>query len=324
LLEDLQTAYQQLCRGEAIQLLPKSTSWKQWAQQLAAHAQSPALQQELPSWLALPRTRVSRLPVDASGANTQASAQTVSVSLSIEETQVLLQEVPAAYRSQINDVLLTALVQAFSRWTGTPSLLIDLEGHGREPVGEEADLSRTVGWFTTLFPVLLDLEGASSPGDALKRVKEQLRRLANHGIGYGLLRYLRGDMQVAANLRALPQAEVSFNYLGQFDQVLPEPSPFCLAWEPVGPTRSLRGTRTRLLEVIGLVAGGQLQWQWVYSENVHRRATIERLAEGYVEVLRMLMTHCQSPEAGGYTPSDFPLLKLDQQKLDQIIAKVRK
>src|SRR5207245_852042 len=151
------------------------------------------------------------LPVDASGANTQASARTVSVSLNIEETRVLLQEVPAAYRSQINDVLLTALVQAFSRWTGTLSLLIDLEGHGREPVGEEADLSRTVGWFTTLFPVLLDLEGASSPGaearsagpvSGLKRVKEQLRSIPNHGIDYGLLRYVRGDMQVAANLRA--------------------------------------------------------------------------------------------------------------------------
>src|SRR5207244_11445445 len=115
--------------------------------------------------------------------------------------------------------------------------------HVRGPVGEGSGLSRTVGWCTTLFPVLLDLEGASSPGaggvlsraagragsssgpvPGLKRVKEQLRRIPKHGIGYGLLRYLRGDMQVAADLRALPQAEVSFNYLGQFDQVLPEPS----------------------------------------------------------------------------------------------------
>ena len=131
-------------------------------------------------------------------------------------------------------------------------------------------------------------------------------------------------MQVAANLRALPQAEVSFNYLGQFDQVLPEPSPFRLVWEPVGPTRSLRGTRTYLLEVLGFVAGRQLQWQWVYSENVHRRATIERLADSFVEVLRTLMTHRQSPEAGEYTPADFPLLKLNQQKLDQLMAKIRK
>ncbi len=201
--------------------------------------------------------------------------------------------------------------------------------------------------------MLLDLEGASSPGaggvlsraagragsssgpvPGLKRVKEQLRRIPNHGIGYGLLRYLRGaggvgppvpgGRGVAADLRALPQAEVSFNYLGQFDQVLPEPSPFRLVWEPVGPTRSLRGTRTYLLEVLGFVAGGRLQWQWVYSENVHRRATIERLADSFVEVLRTLMTYRQSPEAGEYTPADFPLLKLNQHKLDQLMAKIRK
>jgi NRPS condensation-like uncharacterized protein len=160
LLEDLQTIYQQLSRKEAIKLPPKTTSFKQWAKRLMEYAHSGALQQELGYWLAASRTRAYRLPVDyPEGTNTEASARTVSVSLTAEETKALLQEVPKAYRTQINDVLLTALVQAFSRWTGAQSLLLDLEGHGREEIFEDVDLSRTVGWFTTIFPVLLDLGG---------------------------------------------------------------------------------------------------------------------------------------------------------------------
>ena len=121
----------------------------------------------------------------------------MSVSLSAEETRALLQEVPEAYHTQINDVLLTALVQAFSRWTGARSLLVDLEGHGREEIFEDVDLSRTVGWFTTIFPVLLESGGGFHPGNALKSVKEQLRRIPNRGIGYGLLRYLSRDADIS-------------------------------------------------------------------------------------------------------------------------------
>ena len=195
LLEDLWTAYQQLSRGEAIQLPPKTTSFKRWAQRLAEHTQSEALQPGIAYWLSESRTRSSRLPVDSpGGANTVASARTVRVSLSTAETRVLLQEIPTAYHTQINDVLLTALVQAFAWWTGGRSLLLDLEGHGRETIVEAVDLSRTVGWFTTHFPVLLDLERPSCPGEALKSVKEQLCRIPNRGIGYGLLRSLTPRM----------------------------------------------------------------------------------------------------------------------------------
>src|SRR5262249_12293204 len=158
------------------------------------YAQSSALAAERSYWLEQPWTRVSPLPVDcAEGDNSVASSRTVVVSLSVEETQALLQQVPEAYRTQINDVLLTAVAQAFAEWTGARTLLVNLEGHGREEILENTDLSRTVGWFTTIFPVLLDLAGTSHPGEALKTIKEQLRRIPNRGIGYGLLRYLRED-----------------------------------------------------------------------------------------------------------------------------------
>ncbi|MBO0782764.1 MAG: hypothetical protein J2P37_28450, partial [Ktedonobacteraceae bacterium] len=246
----------------------------------------------------------------------------VSVSLSVEETKALLQEAPEAYHTQINDLLLTALGQAFVRWTGRQTLLVDLEGHGREDIFEGIDLSRTVGWFTTIYPVILCLEKDSGPGEDIKSVKEQLRSIPNRGLGYGLLRYLSGDEMIAAALRRLPQAEVSFNYLGQLDQALPADSPFKPARESSGPVHSPRGTRRHALDVIGSIARGQLQLVWTYSENVHRRSTIERLSRNYIESLKSLIAHCQSPEAGGYTPSDFFMAELDQEGLDQAFEAV--
>jgi thioester reductase-like protein/non-ribosomal peptide synthase protein (TIGR01720 family) len=297
LLEDLQTAYQQLSSGEEVQLPPKTTSFQQWAYRVREYANS-AAQEQRDYWLAEFPKQVPRLPVDYPGGdNTVARARTVSVTLSEAETQALLLEVPSSYNTQINDVLLTALVQAFGQWTGVPSLLVDLEGHGREDIFDDMDLSRTVGWFTSIFPVLLDLGETGSPGKALKAVKEQLRGIPNRGIGYGLLRYLSDDREMSLQLRSLPQAEVSFNYLGQFDQALSESSLFGLAQESSGLSCSLSGNRSYLIDINGFVAGGQLRLDWTYSEQIHRQSTIERLAQGFRSVLRSLIAHCRAADA---------------------------
>ena len=319
-LSDLQMAYQQLSAGQMIQLPPKTTSFKHWAERLTAYARSAELRQDLTYWLAVPCAQVGRLPVDYPGdANMVAWARTVSVSLSTAETNALLQEVPKAYQLQINDVLLTALAQTLARWTGERTLLIDLEGHGREEVVDGVDLSRTVGWFTTLFPVFLQLEHTYTPAAALKSVKEQLRRIPRRGFGYGVLRYLSQDTEVIEALRSLPQAEVCFNYLGRGDQLRSGPLFSGPVREASGPHRSKRGRRCYLLEVNSRLAGGQLQCDWTYSERIHRRDTVAGLARGFIEALRMLIRHCQSPEAGGYTPSDFPTMRLSQQELDELM-----
>jgi non-ribosomal peptide synthase protein (TIGR01720 family) len=321
LLEDLQMAYQQLSTGKMIQLPPKTTSFKRWAERLTTYAQSAGLRQELAYWLAASRASVGNLPVDyPRGANTVASIRTVSVSLSTKETDALLQEVLPACQTQINAALLTALVQAFARWTGEQTLLIDLEGHGREEVVEGVDLSRTVGWFTTLFPLRLHLDSTATPAHALKTVKEQLGCIPKRGIGYGVLRYLTQDTEVTGKLRALPQAEVCFNYLGQADQVMAGSGSFRLVQEAIGPYRTPRGSRRYLLEVNGRLADGQLQFDWTYSEHIHRRDTIERVAQNFIEALRTLIVHYQSPGAWGVTPSDFPKMKLSQLELDELIA----
>ncbi|HEY9873911.1 MAG TPA: amino acid adenylation domain-containing protein, partial [Candidatus Obscuribacterales bacterium] len=276
LIDDLQTAYLQLSQNQSIQLPPKTTSFKHWAEKLVKYAQSTELRSEADYWLTHLQKTITRLPVDhTEGTNTVAVSRILSVKLSAEETQLLLQEVPKTYRTQINDVLLTGLAQAFAEWTNYNSLLVDLEGHGREEIFADVDLSRTVGWFTSVFPVLLTLEPGNNPGEHLKSIKEQLRTIPNRGLGYGLLRYLSNN-EIANNLQTYPQAEVSFNYFGQFDQVLPESSLFALAedQEPAGMAFSPRGHRSYLLEINGFVAGGQMQFDWTYSEEIYQRATV--------------------------------------------------
>ncbi|MGH7998033.1 MAG: amino acid adenylation domain-containing protein [Brasilonema sp.] len=300
LLEDLQTAYKQLSQGEAIALPPKTTSFKHWAERLQEYAQSQALHQELDYWLTEVPRQIVQLPVDFPSAdNTVALANIISVALSQQETQALLQEVSAVYQTQINDVLLIALVQAVEQWTGARSLLVNLEGHGREEIFDDVDLSRTMGWFSTIFPVFLDIRESSGVEDALKSVKKQLRSIPNRGIGYGLLRYLGGEKVVP--LQQYAKAEIRFNYLGQSDQVFQDSSLFAPAQESIEPARSLQGSRSYLLDVNGIVAEGQLQLNWTYSSAIHRQATIERLAEGFMEALREIIAHCQSLRTAGYS-----------------------
>ena len=322
LLEDMQTACQQLGRGEGVKLPPKTISYKEWSNRLAELARTQRLaQEELAYWLAEPRTRIARLPVDhESGENTEASAGSITVSLSAAETRSLLQEVHSAYRTQINDLLLTSLAEAFCRWTGQPSLLVDLEGHGREQITEELDLTRTVGWFTAINPMLLEMRETDA-GAVLKSVKEQLRAVPRKGIGYGLLRYLSGDEEVRNRFAALPQAEVSFNYLGQLDRVFAS-EVFKFVREESAAARSRRNRRSYLIDVVAQVRGGELHVEWVYSQAVHERETIERVAKSYIRSLRKLIAHCLLPEAGSFTPSDFPEAELSQKDLDDLIAEL--
>ena len=323
LIEDLRTAYDQLVRGETVKLPPKTTSFQQWAERLEAHARSGVLAKEQSFWLVDERQQTPPLPVDYSGCqNTEHSADRVKVVLSSDETRALLQKVPVAYGTQINEVLLAALVQAFENWTGEPTVLIDLEGHGREEIVEGVDLSRTVGWFTTIFPVLLKLEGAMDTGNALKTIKEQLRRIPNRGIGYGLLRYMSADAKLAEQLRLLPLAQVSFNYKGQFGQDRSPGSLFSSVLQDCGPNHSPKQTRNHLVDIDGAVIDGQLKLEWIYSRNIHRRETIETLAGSFVSALQQFIIQCQSPASREYRPSDFPLAGLDQTTLDKLSAQI--
>ncbi len=316
----------QLERGGPALLPPKTTSFRRWAALLAEHAGSGALDAELPYWTADARHGAAPLPVDLDpdpAANTVDSARSVVLSLTGDETEALLREVPAAYRAGVEDALLAALGRTLASWTGCPRVLVELEGHGREELFEGVDLSRTVGWLTSLYPVLLELEGATGPGEALRVVKEQLRGVPRRGVGYGLLRWL-GPAEARERLRALPRAGVLFSHSGRFDRDLAPDALFRPVREVADRSRSPRDRRTHPLEVLAAVEGGRLQVCWIYGAATHRRETVERLAERFAGELRGLLVQGPQDGPGGYTPSDFPRAKLDQRSLEKLLKQINR
>ncbi|HZD94872.1 MAG TPA: condensation domain-containing protein, partial [Candidatus Sulfotelmatobacter sp.] len=225
--------------------------------------------------------------------------------LAANQTELLLRQVPAVYHSQINDVLLTALAESFQPWTGRESLLVDVEGHGREDIGT-IDVSRTIGWFTSIYPVRLSLKSAAPLDASLQSVKHQLRHIPDKGIGYGLLR---------DQLAGLPQAQLLFNYLGQFDQVVAGSRLFSFAPEPVGLWHHAKNRRTHSIEVLARIAGGQLEVQFNFSRNLHSRATMEQIAARYSAALIELINRSSAADAQRWSVADFPLAKLEPTDL---------
>ncbi len=289
LLEDFAAAYRQTA-------LPlKTASFQEWARRLAGHAGT--LAGELDYWRETARIAVPRLPVDfpTKGGNLTADEATVSFELTAEETIELLQTLPSVYYSRIDDALLSALVRALAGWTGSPRLRVELEGHGREPLFDDLDVSRTVGWFTSLYPVVLKA-GDAGPGEALVSARERLRDVPGRGIGYGLL-------QAAGLLDEAPPAEVLFNYLGQVDATFDERSFFQVSRDSAGLSRSPRGYRTHLLEIGGIVADGRLRIDLTYGSRTHRRETMDRLAAAYAGALRQLLQHGREHRGGLVVPA---------------------
>ncbi|MGA9379611.1 MAG: condensation domain-containing protein, partial [Phormidium sp.] len=323
LLEDLQIAYQQLTQGKEIELAPKSSAFQEWAKQLKKYAQTETIKSEIGYWLKKSAAKVASLPVDNPEAeNTVASASSISVCLNETETVALLQEIPAVYKTQINDILLSALSIVISKWTKSNRVILNLEGHGREEILEGVDLSRTVGWFTTIFPVLIEVEKTDNLGTIIKSIKEQLRAIPNKGIGYGILRYLSEEPEIVKQLHRGKDPEISFNYLGQFSQIINQTSLLQSANESSGNIQSTEGQRSSVLDINAIITESKLQISWTYSSNLHQSETIEKIAQEFIETLRKIITHCLVAENGGYTPSDFPLVKLTQGELDGVLARV--
>jgi amino acid adenylation domain-containing protein/non-ribosomal peptide synthase protein (TIGR01720 family) len=356
LLADLDMACGQLERGEPVRLPAPPASFRQWAERAAELARSPDLAAELPYWIDETRRRVAPLPVDFAeppeqpaaspsppapspsppaaspsppAANLRRSTRHVTATLDEPATTLLLRRAPAHYRVRIDELLLAALAAACQRWTASPHLLVDLEGHGRDaslfelpappstpPTGssgagtvaattavaagaidpraagadDDLDFSRTVGWFTTIAPILLDLGAAPSEGtvqELLARIVGQLRAVPRHGAGYGLLRYLAEGS--ADRLATMPPAQLLFNYFGQLDSALGAGSWFAPAPEAAGANVSPRNRRSHPLQVDAAVTGGCLGVTFSYSADLHRRDTIERLAGWYCDELRRLL-----------------------------------
>ncbi|AXQ55558.1 amino acid adenylation domain-containing protein [Streptomyces koyangensis] len=314
LLEDLESAYAQAAAGTPVVLEPAGTSLAAWSHRFARAVAEGRFDADLPYWEGMFADDADVLPRESEEPNPVSGTREVTAGLDEETTTALLRDVPLAYRSEINDVLLAALAPVLTEWTGRGRVVIALEGHGREDLFEDEDLSRTVGWFTSYFPVALTASPAQGPGDLLRSVKEQLRAVPGRGLSYGALRYTAAVRELAEQ----PLPQLSFNYLGRFGGTRAD-----------GPLRSVSGiglhqdpgsSRMHLIDVVCSVRDGRLEFTWSYGEGVHRRATVERLAHRMTERLTELVAHCAAPGVGGRTPSDFPLAGLDQETLDQLVG----
>ncbi|MEU5052620.1 amino acid adenylation domain-containing protein [Streptomyces sp. NPDC021096] len=348
LLTDLEAAWAELAAGRRPAPEPTGTSLRRWADGLTALARSSARAAELTTWQGvlegddpLLGGRAFDPRVDVVG-----SARSVTMSLPVEETEALLTRVPAAFHAGVNDVLLTGLALAVADRRrrlgrgGDSSVLLHLEGHGREEAVVGADLSRTVGWFTSIYPVRLDTAvgdwdevWAAGPavGDALKRVKEQLRALPDNGVGYGLLRHL--NPETGPVLAALAQPQIGFNYLGRFavgeraGHGAGSGVPGAGDWRPVAEDTGLTGADPRMplphaLSVNAMTEdhadGPRLTVTWSWPGELLAEADMRDLAEAWFRALRVLIEHTRDPEAGGHTPSDVPLVSLSQADLDLV------
>ncbi|NEA45807.1 condensation domain-containing protein, partial [Streptomyces sp. SID10815] len=312
LLEDLETAYRQAATGEPVRLPARTTSVKEWADRLRARTDRFAAQ--LDHWERTARHCAAPLPVDGDGTNTAADVGEVTVRLDAARTTALLREVPGVYRTRVDDVLLTALGRVLSDWSGHDTVAVGLEGHGREDrLFEDVDLSRTVGWFTSLYPVALAVPAADW-GTALKSVKEQLRAVPERGLGYGVLRHLARDPR----LTGAPEPAVSFNYLGRFDWTADGAALVGAVPGGLGGAEAPGTERAHLLDVVARVEDGRLEITWYHSRKRHHGATVTRLAEAMLDAVEDIVAHCARPGAGGRTPSDFPLARLDQTAVDRI------
>lgn len=189
----------------------------------------------------------------------------------------------------MQELLLAALGETFTAWTGKDRLLVNLEGHGREDLFEDVDLSRTVGWFVNVYPVMISTPSPWTPEAGARDVTRTLAKVPRHGLGYGLLRWMRDD-EVAQTLAENPQPEVMFTYLGQLDQDLGAGMPLQRAAEVDGPAQCSDAIRPYLFEIIAFIRDGQLHVQWLTSRNRHRRETVRRLAERYVQTLKKIAT----------------------------------
>lgn len=327
LLPSLDRAYRAAAAGERPPVPVEQVSVVHWAQALVDFAASPAAREELSFW----RRQVDAAPADERdlGPLTEASVATVRATLPVGASERLIGPAQEPYRTRVDDLLLTALVEACTPWTGSRSLLVAREGHGRSSGLGGLDPVDTCGWLTALYPLRLDLGMDPDPGRRIKAIKEQIRQVPNGGVGYGALRYLSTDPDVRQSLASPSAPAIAWNYLGRWDQAFG--GGFGIDAEAVSGLRDPRARRAYPLSVTALVVDGCLQAHFTFCRHRYRRATMTALADRFRTALERLIDHCcvrqaTGPATGvtaaGATPSDFPEADLDQAGLDDFLAEL--
>jgi non-ribosomal peptide synthase protein (TIGR01720 family) len=289
LAEDLETAYRQLAGGAPVQLPRKTTPFSDWARRLGRYADSAAIRREAGYWLEQPWAEAHRTPVDfPAGENTRASARTLTRELEPADTDRLLR-FAAARRLEMADLVLAALASGVAAWAGHSPVLIGIVRHGREEILPEVDLTRSVGWFNSIFPVLLNVPPDAAPGELAERVAGHMRRLPRGGIGYGLLRFVSTDPVLSARMRRIPRHEISLNYLGRLSRPGAPDALLRTAPEPCGQHHSPEGVRQSLIMLSAATEDRRLRLGWAFSREKHRPETLGSVAAAVEGWLRKLV-----------------------------------
>jgi len=319
LFEDINALYGQYKRGESLSLPLKTDSFKHWAEELVQYANRKPFLEEKTHWTSLASRPAPVIKKDYDvDSNRLADTERLAFRLSKEETHLLLTRVHDAFGTDINDILLTALALAFHEQFGLCQLLVALEGHGREDILTDMDISRTVGWFTSVYPVFLEVSHKNDLARKIKEIKETLHRIPNKGIGWGILKYLtdrehRGDSDFSL------QPQVSFNYLGQVEAGTRQTFPFEIMEDSPGHMQSPNGQREYLLDISGIIFDNQLTLSVTYNKKQFRPQTIEGFRDHFQSELGRVITFCSSREQREATPSDFGYKKLSLEELDTLL-----
>lgn len=276
-MEDLFEAYFALCEKSAIRLPPKTTSYKKWSKSLNGYIDSSELKSEINYWNALSQKPIPELPVDfVSGENCWLSISNAGCSLPKSTTHRLLRKVPGTLGLKIHEALISAVCLTITEITRFPALLMELEGHGRENLFNDVDLSRTIGWFTALYPVYLEISDSGNIKQKAIHIAEQLKRIPNNGIGFGILRYLSSDQKLKRSLDKVAHPDVTVNYQGQFDSLLSKTSLVDMnseinvqkyLWDPTFK-------RPRKIQILGSVFKEKLNVHIEYSKEQYKKETI--------------------------------------------------
>ncbi|TPG68247.1 amino acid adenylation domain-containing protein [Brevibacillus laterosporus] len=315
LLEDLELGYQLAVKNQPITFSDKTDSYLTWSQQLQEYVKTSELQNELAYW-----EKIKGDSFVSSGGikGKMVENERLIGSLSASDTQLLLKEVHRTYNTQIYDILLTGLGMSLRSWMQMDKILIDVEGHGRHEWSDQLDITRTVGWFTTMYPILLDMRHHADLSTQIKEIKEHVKRIPNQGIGYGLLKYLGTDIN-KQTLSGDSQSTLLFNYLGQMDTGI-EDAVFQLSSIQPDRTISTANERTHNLIFTGMVQNGELTFWVEYDRNEFSRDTMQNLLETFLGQLQELIRHCTSKKTQEYTPSDFGDNNLSMSDLDDILS----
>ncbi|WP_189457513.1 amino acid adenylation domain-containing protein, partial [Aquimarina muelleri] len=308
ILDDFNAILEAVNKEEKIDLGVKGSSYREWVDALSTYAIDTSVMEQLPYW----KTAINAytpLPVDKKNErSTYKDIIDYSIKLNAEYTAILLKEVHQSYGTEIDDILLCCLVLTINEWTDQDTVNIGMEGHGREHISKSIDISRTVGWFTSLYPVSLSIARDLSLGDLIKTIKEQLRRIPEKGIGYGALRYLHPSEDIRNQLSGISW-DIVFNYLGQLDNTVQASDIIGRADESSGEEIGGDVPFYEKLAVNSSIAGGELIMGWSFSKKEYDIKTIEKLAESYLYNLKQLIDHCKNKKQRELTPSDYGLQK---------------